>query len=403
MMVYKKSVESAIIIGGGSTGCSIAYHLAQRGLKVLLIERENIASGNTGKSSALVRTHYSNKLIASMALYSINQFINFDSIGYSGFTRTGMVFPFTGDNAETARANCDMLRSIGVAEEEIPVSKVKEFFPDLNSEGFDYILYEPNSGYADPVATASSYANAAKLLGAEVITGKTVVKVESDHHTASVYLENGKKYTADKVILASNIWTNGILQSSGVENSMMLPLHASVHDIIYIRRPDNCRGLKPTLWDPQQSAYYKMEGETLTAIGSLDPEIDREPFDIGQSIENHVTESYIEKYLNNITERLPCAGDASVVSTISGIYDMSPDGQAIIDSMEGAGMENVYVCAGLSGHGFKLSPAYGMMVADMVTGKEPGDSLFDWSKFSINRFSKGDSIKSMYSGIGTIY
>lgn len=402
-MPFDKSVRSVIIVGGGSTGCSIAYNLAIRGVKVTLLDRGNIASGNTGKSSALVRTHYSNRLIASMALYSINQFNNFNMVGYSGFTRTGMVFPFNGNNAETARKNRDMLLELGIHENEISVSQVREFFPDIDSSDFDYILYEPESGYADPVATASAYANAARTLGAEIYTGTEVTKVESGRKSASVYLASGKKYSADAVILATNTWTNNLLRSSGLDDSMLPPLYASVHDIIYVRRPENCQGIKPTLWDPQKSAYYKMEGETLTAIGSLDPHIDKQVFDVTKNIEDHVTDSYIEEYLAKITERIPSMGDASIVAAISGLYDMSPDGQAIIDSMASNGMENVYICAGLSGHGFKLSPAYGVIVADMVTGIAPESSLFDWSQFSLARFKNGTGIKSMYSGIGTIY
>ena len=98
-MASDKHINSVIVVGGGSSGTSIAYNLANRGKKVKLIERGNIASGNTGKSSALVRTHYSNELISSLALYSIREFMNFGNTGYSGFTKTGMVFPFNGSNA----------------------------------------------------------------------------------------------------------------------------------------------------------------------------------------------------------------------------------------------------------------------------------------------------------------
>lgn len=402
-MLLDNSVRSVIIVGGGSTGCSVAYNLAMRGIKVTLLDRGNIASGNTGKSSALVRTHYSNRLIASMALYSLNQFKNFDKVGYSGFTRTGMIFPFTGNNAETARKNRDMLFELGIEENEIPLSNVREFFPDIDSGDFDYILYEPDSGYADPVATSSAYANAAREMSVEIYTGTEVTKVENGTKSASVYLASGKKYSADAVILATNTWTNNLLQSSGMDARMLPPLYASVHDIIYIRRPDRCQGIKPTLWDPQKSAYYKMEGKTLTAIGSLDPRIDNQIFDVSKNLGDHVTDIYMEEYLAKITERIPSMGDASIVATVSGLYDMSPDGQAIIDSLAASGMENVYICAGLSGHGFKLSPAYGVIVADMLTGIAPEDSLFNWSRFSLARFKNGTDIKSLYSGIGTIY
>ena len=126
-------------------------------------------------------------------------------------------------------------------------------------------------------------------------------------------------------------------------------------------------------------------------------------FDPDGDVENHINDEYIEKYLEKLTERLPGMENASVISTVSGLYDMSPDGQAIIDSLSEIGLKNVYVCAGLSGHGFKLSPAYGRIVADMLTLQDPDKALFDWRYFSADRFRKGKTIRSMYSEIGTIY
>jgi len=402
-MASDRHINSVIVVGGGSSGTSIAYNLANRGKKVKLIERGNIASGNTGKSSALVRTHYSNELISSLALYSIREFMNFGNTGYSGFTKTGMVFPFNGSNALEASKNFKMLKSLGINEKEISLKEVKEFFPDISTEGYDYILYEPDSGYADPVATSNAYASAAKNLGAEIVTGKSVKTVSSDNGMAHVETYNGEKFSADAIVLATNTWTNDLLQRSGISSADLLPIYASVHDTIYLRRPEEYTGIKPTLWDPQNSSYYKMEGASITAIGSLDPAIDTREFDPDGDIENHITDEYIEQYLGKLTDRLPGMANASVISTVSGLYDMSPDGQAIIDSLSGIGLDNVYVCAGLSGHGFKLSPAYGRIVADMLTVNEPEKALFDWRNFSASRFKSKKPIKSMYSGIGTIY
>ena len=96
--------DDFIVVGAGSTGTSIAFHLAAMGRKVSVVDREGIAGGNTGKSSALVRTHYSNELIARMALYSMKFFEESGKTGYSGFTRTGMIFPFGSTYRDVARA-----------------------------------------------------------------------------------------------------------------------------------------------------------------------------------------------------------------------------------------------------------------------------------------------------------
>jgi len=398
-----ESQNGIVVVGAGITGSSIAYHLAKKGIKVKVLERECIACGTTGKSSGLVRTHYSNRMIAEMALYSLNIFQHFSEIGYSGFTQTGMIFPFPLRHMDVARENVKMLREIGINELEIDQSEIKEYFPDINLDNFDYMVYEPYSGYADPVATTNSYMSAAISLGAELILGKNVKSVDSVSGGSRIYLDDGKVIQADKVILATNVWTNDILVESGVSKDRLLPIYASLHPLIYLRRPEEYQGIKPTLWDPPQVAYYKMEGETITVLGSLDPRIDETPVDIHSDIPETADENFKEEYFSKIMKRLPGMGWAGVISTFTGLYDMTPDGQVICDSLDSFGLENVYVCAGLSGHGFKLSPAFGLMAADMLSGEDPERARFDWRPFGLRRFTEGKLILSKYSEIGTIY
>ncbi|MEM0156743.1 MAG: FAD-binding oxidoreductase [Thermoplasmataceae archaeon] len=392
-----------IIVGAGSTGTSIAYHLASMNQKVTVIEGNAVASGNTGKSSALVRTHYSNSIIARMSLYSLKFFEKFSSIGYSGFTKTGMIFPFDEKYEAVARDNVAMLRSIGVNEEEINPADIKKFYPDANLEGYDYVTYEPDSGYADPVSTANSFMLRAKELGAKLILKRSVRSVESNTSGPEVILTDGTRIRGEKVILATNVWTNDILAHSGISPEKLLPITASMHSIIYLRRPEEYRGQKPTLWDPHQLAYYKMEGASITALGSLDPAVDQNPVDIHSNLPETAEQDYIEEYLPRIARRLPSMGKATLISSLNGLYDMSPDGQVIFDDMSSAGLDSIYVFAGLSGHGFKLSPAYGRMAADMLTDRDPEECEFDWRPFRMDRFRTGRLITSRYSDIGTIY
>ena len=395
--------RNVIIIGAGSTGSSIAYNLSKTGNKVTVIDQRGIAGGNTGKSSALIRTHYSNEIIARMALYSFNVISDFESIGYSGFRKTGMIFPFHDRDVEIAKRNVSMLKSIGIDEEIMEPAEIRHFYDDVNLDNFDFVTYEPESGYADPVATSNSFMEKAKGFGAVMLSKKKALRVDSKGERVTVTLVDGKELTGDRVVLATNVWTNDLLSQSGVSESNLLPISASLHGIIYIRRPKQYVGMKPTLWDPPHAAYYKMEGETVTALGSLDPEIDRKEVDIHEFLPETVTQEYLEEYLEKIVSRLPSMRDATVISSLTGLYDMTPDGQAVIDSLSGLGLDGVYVCAGLSGHGFKLSPAYGKIVADMLNGEDPEKSIFDWRPFNMRRFREGKLIKSLYADIATIY
>lgn len=403
MAVSTNSDEEVIVVGAGTTGSSVAYNLATSGKRVIVIDWQGVGAGTTGKSSALVRTHYSNRIIARMALYSRKVLSNFEKIGYSGFKKTGMIFPFANSDAKTARKNVDMLRSEGIREEIMNPTEILRYFPDANLENYDFVTYEPDSGYAEPVATANAFLDKAKELGASVILKKKVISVESNSSGVSAILDDGSTIKGSKMLLATNVWTNDILSNSGVDERSRLPIHASLHGVIYLRRPQKYVGKLPTLWDPPNLAYYKMEGETVTAVGSLDPKLDETHFNIHQNIPETASQEYLEEYLEKIIQRLPSMNSATVTSTIAGLYDMTPDGQAIVDSLEHMGLDSIYVCAGLSGHGFKLSPALGRMVSDMLMEKNPDEVMFDWRPFTAERFGSGKTIGSLYSDIGTIY
>ena len=395
--------DHIVVVGGGSTGSSITYNLAVSGKKVIMIDRGHIASGNTGKSSALIRTHYSNPLIAAMSIYSQEIITNFQSIGYSGFTKTGMIFPFGEKYSDIASENVRMLQELGANESVIEPDKIKYYFPDTNIDDFSYVAFEPDSGYADPVSTANSFASKAQDLGAEILTGKPVDSIGCDRNGPFLRFSDNSVMRATKIVLATNVWTNDLLERSGVSSNKRLPISASLHSVIYLKRPDVYRGIKPTLWDPPNLSYYKMEGETVTALGSLDPEIDAKPIDIHSVIPDTATDEYVEDYVGKIMKRLPGMQDAVPYATVTGLYDMTPDGQAIIDDLSQIGLDNVYVCAGLSGHGFKLSPAYGRIVSDMLNEINPDSAKFNWKAFSADRFKTGKLIKSRYDEIGTIY
>ena len=392
-----------IIVGAGSTGTSISYYLRRFGSRVLLLDSRGIAGGNTGKSSALIRTHYSNELIAAMGKYSYDIISRFNSIGFSGLHQPGMFFPFDEKYRETAKENVEMLRRLGIEEVESTPKEIERHFPGVALDGFDYVVLEPHAGYADPVAVSNSYAEAARKDGVVVRVGKEAARVDPKEGMVSVSMKDGSSVTGKKVILATNVWTNKLLGDSGLSRSRFLRITASQHAVVYLKRPPAYQGEKPVLWDPPNLAYYKMEGTSLLALGSLDPQIDSREVDPEANLPEVADYEYIEDYVGRLISRIPGMGDATVASSITGLYDMTPDGQAIISPLDDLGFEGVYVCAGLSGHGFKLSPAYGLITSEMVTGVEPERATFDWRNFSPDRFSRGKMITSKYTSIGTIY
>ncbi len=250
---------------------------------------------------------------------------------------------------------------------------------------------------------ANSFVDSARNDGVQVRLNIGVRRLESREGEVRVFLNDGSTASGKKVILATGVWINKLLEESGASKKELLPITASLHAVIYLKRPVNLQGERPVLWDPPNLAYYKPEGHSLIAVGSLDPEIDKSPVKIDDPIPEEASYDYTLDYVGRLVSRIPGMADATMVSSITGLYDMTPDGQAIISSLGPIGLEGVYVCAGLSGHGFKLSPAYGLIVSEMVTDISPEKATFDWRNFRPERFKEGKPMSSKYTQIGTIY
>jgi sarcosine oxidase, subunit beta len=160
-----------VIIGGGVMGASIAYHLAkQGGGQVMLLERQALCNGTSGRSGAIVRQHYSNDFTIRMARESLAVFQHFDDVigGDCGFLTTGMIVMTDTQGAEALRANVQMQQGQGVETQLVSHAEVHEVAPGYNSEGVELACYEPGTGVADPMATTHCFARRAGDYGASI-------------------------------------------------------------------------------------------------------------------------------------------------------------------------------------------------------------------------------------------
>ena len=176
-MTYRSA--DVVVIGGGVNGTSIAMHLSRMGVgKVLLVEKGGLASGASGRSGAMVREHYLHPTLVKMAMEASEIFHNFrDAVGGDArFVETGRLLLFGGRDEAAARANVEMNRTLGVEIYCLSPSEILETVPHISTDGVVLGVYEPNSGYADPMATTYAYAEQAKNGGAEILTGCAVNK-----------------------------------------------------------------------------------------------------------------------------------------------------------------------------------------------------------------------------------
>ncbi|MGA2665095.1 MAG: FAD-binding oxidoreductase, partial [Nitrososphaerales archaeon] len=385
------------VVGAGSTGSSVAYHLARAGHPVTLLEMGQVGGGMTSRSTANVRTHYSNETLARMALYSLGALRGVEG---AGFVRSGMLFLVSEEYWPAARETVAMLRRVGVTEDVLERTDAARLFPEVDAAGVDHFVLEPESGYADPVSTAGAYASMAGSLGARVLTNARVDRLESSGGSTSLFLGDGRILDFPRVVLCTNVWTNGLLSRSGLARGELPPLRTVPHPVVVYRRPEAYHGVRVIVSDYPKKAYYKPEGRSLLYGGSIDAELDRVTIE-PEDCPSEVPDEYVVAYSQAMMERIPAMKDATIQRTYYGMYDTTPDELPIVDSLSGLGLPGVYACVGLSGHGFKMCPAFGVMVTEMLDGA-PAGPTFDRSPFSLSRFAGAPLAGTSYRGLGSI-
>ena len=371
----------AVVIGGGVMGCSILYHLAARGMTdALMLEREALGSGSTGRSSGAVRMHYSTEVHARMAWHSVQVFRDFDNIvgGECGYTNTGYLVFSSEDAVEGFRANVALQQRVGIDTREISRDDAAELAPSFHLDDCAGIAYEPLSGHADPSGTALAYAARARELGARVRLQAAVKSIEVSGGRVTAVVANGERIETGRAIVATGPWSRRFLLEHGID----LPLQATRHEVIHLRRPPEVP-YHPGGGDIANLIYFRPEGADLTLIGNGNLEDD---VDDPEVYAQRASQGFIGEVWGRIARRIPAMAGAEFATGYAGLYTQTPDSHPVIDQVND--VDGLYVCTGFSGHGFKLSPAVGLLVSELVLDGKA--SAIDIAPLRMSRFAEGD-------------
>ncbi|HLL78668.1 MAG TPA: FAD-dependent oxidoreductase, partial [Ktedonobacteraceae bacterium] len=266
--------ESAdiVVIGGGVMGASIAYHLARAGSgKIILLERQGICNGTTGRSGAIVRQHYSNEFSIRMAKRSLAVFQHFDELigGDCGFVTTGMIVLVDESGADALRANVAMQQEQGVETSLIEPGDSDEAAPGYNGANVALACYEPEAGVADPMATTSCFAQRARDFGASIYEGTPVTRILTEgERVTGVETSRGTIHTP-LVVLAANVWSVALAGALGIS----LPITPTRHPMVALRRPNDFGGLTgmhAVGLDLTRSIYLRPDLGGMTLVGSTE-------------------------------------------------------------------------------------------------------------------------------------
>ena len=370
-----------IVVGGGVNGTCIAYHLAQRGASVTLIEKDNIAAGPTGLSCGIIRQHYSHPITASIALAALRFFENFEDLvgGDCDFRQTGYIFAAGPDTIDTLKANVALQQSLGINTSVISVEELRELVPGAAIDGIVGAAYEPESGYADPYSTSVAFANRAEELGAEMLIGTEVRSVIVEGGKARGVVTNQGRLEAASVVLATGPWSSRLAKLFGID----LPIvPCRVQVCLFERAPDLSHD--KIFIDSPLGVYTRPEGEDLMLVGSVATDEAKAGIKHPDDFQRVADFDAVSRYSEQLIERFPGMDKGSFLNGYASLYDVTPDWQPILDELPG--IENLYCCAGSSGHGFKLAPIVGKMMADLITrGKSDNDDI-NFFSFDIKRW-----------------
>ncbi len=376
-----------MILGAGVMGASIAFHLAKREAgKIVVVDKDHVGRGGSGRSSAVVRMHYSFPPEVQLALISLHMFENWQEIvGQPGdFRKTGFVRIVHPNETERLRQNVEMQRALGAKVELVDRRQLHEIEPDWNVDEVQLAAYEPCSGYGDGAGVAGDFLGAARDMGVTYLsrTHATEFIVESGR-VRGVVTEQGN-ISSPVVISATGPWTRPLFECVGCE----LPIECEYHQVAILRNAPGMKGGGAACIDSVTATYFRSDAHDKFLVGDF---YGKRPID-PDNFPQRASDESLEEIIERACRRIPKLEGAEVMRGVTGVYDMTPDSRPLLGKIPG--IDGLYVCAGFSGMGFKISPAIGLVMSELVLDGKA--RAVDISQFGPNRFANNRPIKAEY-------
>lgn len=389
-------MSDVVIVGAGVIGTSTAYALLQRGVTdITILERHTVAAGGTAKSAGIVRCHYGVTSVAALALASLEFFENAEEIlgADIGFEQVGYLVGVGAENREPFTASVKHQQSLGVPTEFIDHDAVRELWPTAFLDDFDTFCWEPRGGYGDGYATAQGFAAYLRDHGVTIRQGAEVAEILTEGTKATgVKLTDGEIVPAGTVILAGGPWVPALTTPLGID----VPIAPALVEEVLIN-PGMDLGAPPVFSDLVSKQYVHMrKGELL--FGNSAGERPLRPVSNLDDYSGHATNESVELVAEKAVHRFPGIENPQVATTYTGVIDSTPDQNYIIS---GTDYEGLFLETGMSGHGFKTSPAIGRLAAELILDGDTTIPNVTASDFRLSRFAEGDLLTSPFHYVGT--
>ncbi|MBO9646122.1 MAG: FAD-binding oxidoreductase [Pseudacidovorax sp.] len=388
----------AIVVGAGVIGSSVAYHLARLGCtKVLVLDRTQIGAGTTSQSSGILRTHYSviqNVRLAQASWRVFNDFAAYleDDEASAGMVRSGyLIAAPEGDKLSPLRAALEAQRAQGIDVQFLDPQQASSLLPIARFDDAALIGFEPDAGFADAYLVATGFARAARRLGVKIMEGVEVERLLVEGGRVVGVQTSQGRFDAPLVVSAQNIWATDIERWTGIAS----PVKPERHAVLALEGPQAYTFKMPVYKDLGSPGmlYCRSYGgnQMLVSEGIVG-----ETLNAPDNEQGDISMDYMVEVGAQVADRFPSYETAGVASSWTGVYDVTPDWNPVLGRLED--VAGLIVGYGFSGHGFKLSPAVGKVLAQCALGLETD---VDIAPYALERFRTGGLLTGKY-GLGAV-
>lgn len=390
MSTSRLAEADIVIIGAGVMGASIAFQLSRLSeKKVIIVDQSPPLGGMSGRTFGQIRLHYSNALLLEMAKRGYAFFQNWDrEVGYGdpGYKRLGYLLLVVESQLAALQRNVKLAQGLDIDTRFVAPDEIKAIEPALNCDGLVGGAFDPAGGYIDVTRIVLSFLTAALERGTRLMSGIRVQGIElNGQRTVGVATDQGL-LSAPVVINVTGVWAGQLFSSMGIE----VPIEARRLDTMYLRQPPGGAQIGCCITDGNSNVVVRpdMGRELLAAAYPPEMPLADDPAERSNKTSDA---AHMARIQAAFAERLPDLSDAQPVRSVGGSYDITPDWHPILGWVPG--IEGLYLAAGFSGHGLKLAPAVGEIVAATVVDRK---AVLDVAPLRFERFEDNELMHLAY-------
>ncbi|CAB3635099.1 FAD-binding oxidoreductase [Achromobacter sp. SIMBA_011] len=383
-----------IVIGAGVVGSSVAFHLAALGANsVLVLDRATVGAGTTAQSSGILRTHYSVRENVELARRSWGAFTDFaayvgDEDAASGLVRCGYLIAAADDDKRAPLAEAlAQQQAQGIPVQRLDAAQARDLLPIADFRDAALIGFEPDAGFADAYLVATSFARAARRRGVTIRENVAVHGLSWQGGRVTGVATSEGDYACGVVVSTQNIWSAELAAWTG----LALPLAPERHAVLALECAAAPYAYSMPVYKDLASPgmlYCRSYGgsQMLVSEGTAG-----ETLASGQTEQGDIPLDYVAAVGEQVAARFPAYAEAGLASSWTGVYDVTPDWNPVLGRIDG--VEGLVAGFGFSGHGFKLSPAVGRVLAQEALGLATDVPL---APYALARFARGALLTGRY-------